>query len=79
VVHCAMCDQFINLKVIGLLFSFHNFRSGYMIARHAIYFYGTIESVVLSLMVGAFNHTKSHNWIENGHLLKMTASKSKSI
>jgi hypothetical protein len=40
------------------------------------FIYGTIESVVLSLIVGAFNHTKSHNWIENGHLLKMTASKS---
>ena len=65
VVRCAMCDQFINLrhplKVVGLLFSFHNFRSGYMVARQAIYFYGTIKSVVLSLMVGAFNHTKSDN------------------
>jgi len=39
-----------------------------MVARQAIYFYGTIESVVFSLMVGAFNHTKSHNWIENGNL-----------
>ena len=26
-----------------------------------IFIYGTIESVVLSLIVGAFNHTKSHN------------------